>query len=85
MLFFIISIFIIFILILIMPFKITVIYSDKKFNIYIYNFQWKKGEDIKKQNYINKKINVKKYKKKQKALKVNLEKCSFKTKANIST
>ncbi|NFM58230.1 DUF2953 domain-containing protein, partial [Clostridium botulinum] len=36
MLFFIISIFIIFILILIMPFKITVIYSDKKFNIYIY-------------------------------------------------
>ncbi|NFB35881.1 DUF2953 domain-containing protein [Clostridium botulinum] len=85
MLFFIISTFIIFILILIMPFKITVIYSDKKFNIYIYNFQWKKGEDIKKQNYINKKINVKKYKKKQKALKVTLEKCSFKPKANIST
>ncbi len=43
-----------------MPFKITVIYSDKKFNIYIYNFQWKKGEDIKKQNYINKKIKCEK-------------------------
>lgn len=31
-----------------MPFKITIIYSDKDFNIYIYNFQWKKGEAIKK-------------------------------------
>ncbi|EDU36972.1 hypothetical protein [Clostridium sporogenes] len=57
MLFFIISIFIIFILILIMPFKITVIYTDKYFNVYIYNFKWKKEEskNIKKQNYINKK------------------------------
>ncbi|AVQ47491.1 DUF2953 domain-containing protein [Clostridium botulinum] len=84
MLFFIISIFIIFILISIMPFKITIIYSDKDFNIYIYNFQWKKGEDIKKQNYINKKTNEKKDDSKKKALKVTLEKCNFKPKANIS-
>ncbi|NFG70066.1 DUF2953 domain-containing protein, partial [Clostridium sporogenes] len=84
MLFFIISIFIIFILISIMPFKITIIYSDKDFDIYIYNFQWKKGEAIKKQNYINKKTNEKKDDSKKKALKVTLEKCNFKPKANIS-
>ncbi|MCW6090302.1 DUF2953 domain-containing protein [Clostridium sporogenes] len=83
MLFFIISIFIIFILILIIPFKITVIYTDKYFNVYIYNFKWKKEEskNIKKQNYINKKTNDNK---KKKALKVTLEKCNFKPKANIS-
>ncbi|GAA0063538.1 DUF2953 domain-containing protein [Clostridium sporogenes] len=86
MLFFIISIFIIFILILIMPFKITVIYTDKYFNVYIYNFKWKKEEskNIKKQNYINKKTNEKKDDNKTKALKVTLEKCNFKPKANIS-
>ncbi|MCW6070170.1 DUF2953 domain-containing protein, partial [Clostridium sporogenes] len=87
MLFFIISIFIIFILILIIPFKITVIYTDKYFNVYIYNFKWKKEEskNIKKQNYINKKTNDKKDdNKKKKALKVTLEKCNFKPKANIS-
>ncbi len=52
MLFFIISIFIIFILISIMPFKITIIYSDKDFNIYIYNFQWKKRRSYKKSKII---------------------------------
>lgn len=87
MLFFIISIFIIFILILIIPLKITVTYTDKWFNVSIYNFKWKRGElkNIKKQNYINKKTNEKKYdNKNKKALKVTLEKCNFKPKANIS-
>ncbi len=40
MLFFIISIFIIFILILVIPFKITVIYVNKHFAVYVYNFKW---------------------------------------------
>ncbi|EJO5348560.1 DUF2953 domain-containing protein [Clostridium botulinum] len=88
MLFFIISIFIIFILILVFPFKITVIYSNKNLNISIYNFHFKKN--IKNSNITKKKTTAKnnnkeKVKKRNKALKITLERNKFKPKVNIYT
>ncbi|WP_251859517.1 DUF2953 domain-containing protein [Clostridium sp. Marseille-Q2269] len=86
MLFFIISIFIIFILILTIPLKLTIFYHNKELNIYLYNFL------LKKQNYkhknkedksFSKKTNNKKFNNKKNALKITLENCKFKPKVII--
>ncbi|MCR1934214.1 DUF2953 domain-containing protein [Clostridium tepidum] len=82
MLFFIISIFIIFILILVIPFKITVIYVNKHFAVYVYNFKWTQQKN---ETTGDKKTSKKKDNNKKKALKITLEKCNYKPKASIYT
>lgn len=80
MLFFIISIFIIFILILVIPFKITVIYTNKHLDVYVYSFKWTQQKN---ENTTDIKTSEKKDNKKKKALKITLEKCNYKPKADI--